>query len=132
MSSSSSAWKFSIGEEDWGPVCVVRHEISGATSLTVISSQSDFNPSLLFEPYREHYGAEIKMQFRTDERPEVELSGGLSDYFGTVEVPLGLNQIDEMVKSNILILTLNNQDQYRIDLRGAGRVLKAFLNCARR
>lgn len=132
FSTESQAWTFSEGKEDFGPSCVATSNESGAAKISIFSSKNDFNPLLLVEPYKDEYGAEFRVRLMFSNRHEVELPGYLSDYFGVVEASIGLNQIDDMLRSDSLVIILNNRDQQMIDLRGAGIPLRAFLRCARR
>jgi len=131
MATAARAWTFSIGEEDWGPVCLLEDE-SSTPGITILSEKNSFDPLLLIGPYKAQYGTDFGVKLKFDGDDESELSGGLSEYFGSIAVSIGLDQIDDLLRSDTLTITIKDQVQQTVDLRGAGIAVRAFLKCARR
>ena len=128
-SSSSKAWTFSEGEEDWGPTCFVKQQ-HDTGEITVLSAKGSFNPAMLvsLQKYPKKR-LQIPVTFRWGNGTEFKVHANLDDYFGQVYIQLKRPYIDNLLSRKSLNIVVRGASPILVPMKGASQAFKQFINC---
>lgn len=130
--SHAKAWEYSVGEEDWGTTCFVKHPHSRG-EITLMSGKGNFNPVVLISlPKYPRDTQNLSARFVMDQGYEFSLTGNVDDYFGVIYLSISSVQIDALVAQNRLTVQVSGVPNIPVSLKGSGDAIRQFLSCAQK